>query len=108
MSQRHFASVLGLDVETCRVLDSGRREAPAAVLARVRLLAHHRAATQTSVIVIDPGRRTPATEPAVPLARLARLLGIHVRTLLAAARAGYLPVTYDTRTTFRNLRRLST
>ena len=105
MSQRHFASVLGLDVETCRVLDSGRREVPAAILARVRILADQQAARETSVAT-HAGRRTP--EPALPLPELARLVGIHVRTLLAAARDGYLPVMYDTRTTFRNLRRRST
>ena len=35
---------------------------------------------------------------------LALLIGVHVKTLRAAARDGRLPVTYDTRTTFRHLR----
>ena len=32
------------------------------------------------------------------------MIGVHVRTLHAAARSGKLVVTYDTRTTFRRLR----
>ena len=34
----------------------------------------------------------------------ALLIGVHVKTLRSAARDGRLPVTYDTRTTFRHLR----
>ena len=40
----------------------------------------------------------------LPLPVLALLIGVHVKTLRAAARDGRLPVTYDTRTTFRQLR----
>ena len=39
---------------------------------------------------------------------LALLIGVHVKTLRAAARDGRLPVTYDTRTTFRHLRARAT
>ena len=39
---------------------------------------------------------------------LARLIGVHVRTLHAAAKDGRLRVTYDTRTTFRRLRSRAT
>ena len=39
---------------------------------------------------------------------LALLIGVHVKTLRAAARDGRLPVTYDTRTTFRRLRTRAT
>ena len=39
---------------------------------------------------------------------LALLIGVHVKTLRAAARDGRLPVTYDTRTTFRQLRARAT
>ena len=39
---------------------------------------------------------------------LALLVGVHVKTLRAAARDGRLPVTYDTRTTFRHLRARAT
>ena len=37
----------------------------------------------------------------LPLSVLALLIGVHVKTLRAAARDGRLPVTHDTRTTFR-------
>ena len=40
----------------------------------------------------------------LPLPVLALLIGVHVKTLRSAARDGRLPVTYDTRTTFRRLR----
>ena len=39
---------------------------------------------------------------------LALLIGVHVKTLRAAARDGRLSVTYDTRTTFRRLRARAT
>ena len=39
---------------------------------------------------------------------LALLIGVHVKTLRAAARDGRLPVTFDTRTTFRRLRARAT
>ena len=44
----------------------------------------------------------------LPLDLLAPMIGVHVRTLCAAARDGRLPVIYDTRTTFRRLRARAT
>ena len=44
----------------------------------------------------------------LPLPMLALLIGVHVKTLRSAARDGRLPVTYDTRTTFRRLRARAT
>ena len=44
----------------------------------------------------------------LPLPVLALLIGVHVKTLRAAARDGRLPVTFDTRTTFRRLRARAT
>ena len=44
----------------------------------------------------------------MPLPVLALLIGVHVKTLRAAARDGRLSVTYDTRTTFRRLRARAT
>ena len=44
----------------------------------------------------------------LPLPVLALLIGVHVKTLRAAARDGRLSVTYDTRTTFRRLRARAT
>ena len=40
----------------------------------------------------------------LPLPVLALMIGVHVRTLHAAARSGRLGIAYDTRTTFRHLR----
>ena len=44
----------------------------------------------------------------LPLPVLALLIGVHVKTLRSAARDGRLPVTYDTRTTFRRIRARAT
>ena len=44
----------------------------------------------------------------LPLPVLALLIGVHVKTLRAAARDGRLPVRFDTRTTFRRLRARAT
>ena len=52
-------------------------------------------------------RRVPR-RAALHLFILALLIGVHVKTLRAAARDGRLPVTYDTRTTFRRLRARAT
>ena len=61
------------------------------MLARARALATHR-----------------DEQALLPLPVLALLIGVHVKTLRAAARDGRLPVTYDTRTTFRQLRARAT
>ena len=70
-----------------RTWDAGRRATPLKMLARARALATHR-----------------DDHALLPLPVLALLIGVHVKTLRAAARDGRLPVTYDTRTTFRRLR----
>ena len=53
-------------------------------------------------------RRNATTTNSFHLPVLALLIGVHVKTLRAAARDGRLPVTYDTRTTFRHLRARAT
>ena len=75
------------------VPDVGCRAASdaAPVIARARALATHR-----------------DDHALLPLPVLALLIGVHVKTLRAAARDGRLPVTYDTRTTFRRLRARAT
>lgn len=88
LSQAAFAAALGVSPETYRVWDSARRQPPAQVLDRARALVVHRKDDQELL----------------PLAVLATLVGVHVRTLRNAARDGRLAVTYDTRTTFRRLR----
>ena len=90
-SQAAFAAMLGVSPESYRTWDAGRRATPPKLLARARALATHRD---------DHGL--------LPLPVLALLIGVHVKTLRAAARDGRLPVTYDTRTTFRWLRARAT
>ena len=90
-SQAVFAAMLGVSPESYRTWDAGRRATPPQILARVRALATHR-----------------DEHALLPLPVLALLVGVHVKTLRAAARDGRLPVTYDTRTTFRRLRARAT
>ena len=90
-SQAAFALMLGASPESYRTWDAGRRATPPKMLARARALATHR-----------------NDHELLPLPVLALLIGVHVKTLRAAARDGRLPVTYDTRTTFRRLRARAT
>ena len=86
-SQAAFAAMLGASPESYRTWDAGRRATPLKILARARALAAHR-----------------DDHELLPLPVLALLIGVHVKTLRAAARDGRLPVTYDNKTTFRRLR----
>ena len=90
-SQAAFAAMLGVSPESYRTWDAGRRAVPPQVMARARAIATHR-----------------DEHALLPLPVLALLIGVHVKTLRAAARDGRLPVTYDTRTTFRRLRAYAT
>ena len=90
-SQAAFAAMLGVSPESYRTWDAGRRATPPQILARARALAMH-----------------GDDHALLPLPVLALLVGVHVKTLRAAARDGRLPVTYDTRTTFRRLRARAT
>ena len=90
-SQAACAEMLGVSPESYQTWDAGRRATPPKMLARARALAAHR-----------------NDHDLLPLPVLALLIGVHVKTLRAAARDGRLPVTYDTRTTFRRLRARAT
>ena len=90
-SQSAFAGMLGVSPESYRTWDAGRRATPSQVMARAQALATHR-----------------DDHALLPLPMLALLIGVHVKTLRSAARDGRLPVTYDTRTTFRRLRARAT
>ena len=90
-SQAAFAAMLGASPESYRTWDAGRRVPPPKMLAKARALATHR-----------------NDQELLPLPVLALLIGVHVKTLRAAARDGRLTVTYDTRTTFRRLRARAT
>ena len=87
LSQSAFAAQLNVPLETYRPWDAGRREPPPQLLTRARTLAGY-----------------PDDTVLLPLPVLALMIGVHVRTLHAAARSGRLGVAYDTRTTFRRLR----
>ena len=87
LSQSVFAARLNVPLETYRPWDAGRREPPPQLLTRARTLAGY-----------------PDDTVLLPLPVLALMIGVHVRTLHAAARSGRLGVAYDTRTTFRRLR----
>ena len=90
-SQAAFALMLGASPESYRTWDAGRRATPPKILARARALATHR-----------------NDHALLPFPVLALLIGVHIKTLRSAARDGRLPVTYDTRTTFRRLRARAT
>src|SRR5688572_20496232 len=87
LSQREFADRLGVASETYRTWESGRRPAPADVVTRARLFSD-----------------CPDDRALLSLRVLASMVGVHVATLRAAARDGRLPVVYDTRTSYRQLR----
>ena len=90
-SQAAFAAMLGVSLESYRTWDAGRRATPPKILARARALATHR-----------------DEQALLPLPVLALLIGVHVKTLRAAARDGRLLVTYYNKTTFRRLRARAT
>lgn len=85
LSQAEFADLLQVGVETFRIWDSGRRTPSPEALDRARILAETR------------------REVRGPLHVLARELGVHVRTLRAAARDGRLAATFAPRAFFGKL-----
>jgi transcriptional regulator with XRE-family HTH domain len=92
LTQAEMAARLGVALNSLRMWDSGLRPTPDAVLERPKFAA--------AEAMRD---REPLTLP-----HLATALGIHMRTLQAAARTGRLEVTYDTRSVFGRPLRLST
>jgi len=90
-SQTTFAAKLGVSKESDRTWDSGRRTPSQAILTKAQVLADAVEASQL-----------------LPLDDLAARIGVHVRTLRGAARDGRLPVTFDKKTTFRQLRARAT
>jgi len=84
LKQREFATLLAVPLETLRTWDSGRRRVPAVVLQRARMsVAHHR-----------------RQQELLPLDQLAKALGVHLRTLQAAARTGRLETHFSVRSVF--------
>ena len=89
LSQQECAVLLDVPLETFRTWDSGRRSVPVDALHRARRA------------VAEYGRRTEL----LPLSQLAAELGVHIRTLQAAARTGRLDVHFDERSVFGRPRR---
>jgi transcriptional regulator with XRE-family HTH domain len=84
LSQQEFAALMSVPVNTFRMWDSGLRPAPLDAVQRARLaVAEH--ARNTQFVSLD---------------QLACELGVHVRTLRAAARTGRLVVQLSSRSAF--------
>ena len=92
LSQGAFAELIGVALNSFRMWDSGLRPVPVPMLRRAREAVDHRA-HQNELL---------------PLDRLASELGVHVRTLQAAARTGRLEVRFSTRSVFGRPLRLAT
>jgi DNA-binding transcriptional regulator YiaG len=84
LGQREFAELLSVPLETLRSWDSGRRPIPSPVLHR---------ATEAMV-------RHQHQHEFLSLAELAKELGVHIRTLQAAARTGRLDARFSVRSAF--------
>ena len=92
LSQQDLATLLIVPLNTLRMWDSGLRPVPVNVLPRAtRAVAEH----------------VKRSEP-LSLDQLARELGVHQRTLRAAARTGRLRVTFSVRSVFGRPIRLAT
>lgn len=110
LGQRDFAQQLSVPLETFRTWDSGRRGVPAQIMERARLLVAH-VGRHNKLQPLDQ----PSDEPQVNVApellsldHLAREIGVHPRTLRAAARAGRLQVQFSVRSAFGHPIRIAT
>lgn len=113
LSQREFAQLIGVALETMRAWDSGRRQPPAAALAQISSIVSAYARGQSPEPPMDrrdsvsrllaPAPDAAATrsdEAPLALPVLARVLNVSVFRLREAARDGRLAVTYGTRVAF--------
>jgi DNA-binding transcriptional regulator YiaG len=92
LGQDEFAALLSIPAETLRTWDSGRRRTPAPVIERA------------AGVVVQYQRQREL----VPLHQLAQELGVHIRTLQAAAPTGRLEARFSVRSAFgRPIRRAS-
>ena len=92
LGQREFATLLSVPLETLRTWDSGRRPVPLDMLQRAKITVTEHA-KNSELLSLD---------------QLAREIGVHQRTLRAAARAGRLQVTFSVRSVFGRPIRLAT
>ncbi len=84
LKQEEFAALLAVPLESLRTWDSGRRPPPANILQRARKVVADR----------------PRDSELLSLDQLARELGVHQRTLRAAARTGRLDVQFFLKSVF--------
>ena len=84
LSQQEFAALMCVPVNTFRMWDSGLRPVPLAIAQRAKVAAREHA-RNSELLSLD---------------QLARELGIHQRTLRAAARIGRLQVKFSSRSAF--------
>jgi DNA-binding transcriptional regulator YiaG len=92
LSQREFAQLLDVPVNTFRMWDSGLRPVPAPTLQRARdVVAHYQRQHEL-----------------LPLVQLAKELRVHIRTLQAAVRTGRLEAHFSVKSVFGRPRRLAT
>jgi DNA-binding transcriptional regulator YiaG len=92
LSQRDFAGLLAVPLNTFRMWDSGLRPVPTHMLLRARAAVEHQA------------QRTEL----LPLSQLAKDFRVHVRTLHAAVRIGRLTAQFSVKSVFGRPRRLAT
>ncbi len=91
LSQQEIADLLKVPVNTFRMWDSGMRRPPADVITRARAALAARAKQRELL----------------PLAQLAQELGVHIRTLQAAARTGRLETHFSVKSVFGRPRRFA-
>jgi len=84
LSQHDLATLLDVPLNTLRMWDSGLRPAPVHVLKRTQ----------------DTLAQWAKKQELLPLATLAKELGVHLRTLQAAARTGRLEAHFSVRSAF--------
>jgi DNA-binding transcriptional regulator YiaG len=92
LSQQEFATLIDVPLNSFRMWDSGLRPTPPPLLQRA------------TMAVTEHARNTEL----LSLDQLARELGVHQRTLRAAARTGRLQVTFSSRSAFGRPIRLAT
>jgi len=92
LSQRDFARLLDVPVNTFRMWDSGLRPVPAPILVRAR------------TVVTPHAQQTEL----LPFVQLAQELRVHVRTLQTAVRTGRLEAQFSVKSVFGRPRRLAT
>lgn len=106
LGQREFAQLLCVPVETFRTWDSGRRGVPGEVMERARLLVANYQLGRLDKPAND--LNVSVVAEFLSLDHLASEIGVHPRTLRAAARTGRLEVQFLVRSVFGRPIRVAT